>query len=181
VRTEPHSPRRRASDRATAPPLAFDISSRSLPSALDTMHTSRFQMEPTSVPRLVGALALLFCASCAAAQTSAPFTGAPAAEPQSQRAYIGANFSFGGTARIGGPVIAEYPTIVSVDRGSPAARAGLVAGDVILEVEGQDARKEGVRATRLGKYTLRIRRGDTEQEVVVVGIPAPTRASRARP
>lgn len=145
------------------------------------MHTSRFGMGPTSVSRLMGALALLFCASCATAQTSAPSTGAPAAAPQPQRAYIGVSFSFGGTARVGGPVTAEYPTIQSVVPGSPAARAGLLAGDRILEVEGQDARQQGVRVVRLGKYTLRIRRGDAEQEMVVVGIPAPNRAPRGRP
>ncbi len=136
-------------------------------------------MGPASVSRLVGALALLFCASCAAAQAPAPSAGAPAAVPQVPRAYIGASFSFGGTARVGAPLAAEYPTIQSVVAGSPAATAGLAAGDMVLEVEGQDARQQGVRVARLGKYTLRIRRGDAEREVVVVGIPAP--APRARP
>jgi S1-C subfamily serine protease len=129
----------------------------------------------------MGAIALVFCASCAAAQTSAPSARTPAAAPQTPRAYIGVTFSFGGTARVGGPVTAQYPTILSVVPGSPAASAGLVAGDVILEVEGQDARQEGVRVARLGRYTLRIRRGDAEQEVIVVGIPAPNPAPRGRP
>jgi S1-C subfamily serine protease len=66
--------------------------------------------------------------------------------------------------------------------GSPAQKAGLAPGDVILEVDGRDAREEGALRMRPGvRYALRIRRGDAEKEVALLAIPHPEAASGARP
>jgi membrane-associated protease RseP (regulator of RpoE activity) len=43
----------------------------------------------------------------------------------------------------------DYPSIVSVDRNSPAARAGINAGDVLIAYDGSDIREREINLTRL--------------------------------
>ena len=43
----------------------------------------------------------------------------------------------------------DYPSIVSVDRNSPAARAGINAGDVLIAYDGNDLRDREINLTRL--------------------------------
>lgn len=65
---------------------------------------------------------------------------------------------------------AEYPVVIRTDTPSVAQRAGLQPGDVILTVNGHDARG-GNRVWRLPPsetaYLLHLRRGDTEMDVVM--------------
>jgi C-terminal processing protease CtpA/Prc len=76
---------------------------------------------------------------------------------------------------------ADYPVIYKVRRGSPAEKAGLDSGDVVLEVNGVDARTEGAIFPAVGvKQVIRIRRGDSEREVILLPIALPTRANVRR-
>jgi S1-C subfamily serine protease len=67
-------------------------------------------------------------------------------------------------------------SVVRIDAGSPAATAGLLLGDVILEVDGvaisSPQRPLAALATGV-TYVLRIRRGQEEREVSLV--PGPPR------
>jgi S1-C subfamily serine protease len=69
---------------------------------------------------------------------------------------------------------AEYPIVIRLDSGSVAERAGLKINDVILSVNGNDART-GNRAFHLRpgetRFVLRIRRGDEEMELLMERAP----------
>jgi S1-C subfamily serine protease len=74
--------------------------------------------------------------------------------------------------------------VISVERGSPAERAGLAAGDVILEIDGASVRSNTVlaRLTAGASYALRVRRRGDEVEVTLVpGPPQPAPPGRAVP
>lgn len=67
-----------------------------------------------------------------------------------------------------------YPRIVSVEPGSPADRAGLEAGDLLVAIDGRQLGTESTPITRLlhpgARIPVRIRRGDDTRELhVVVG------------
>ena len=67
-----------------------------------------------------------------------------------------------------------YPRIRDVAPGTPAAAAGLRSGDVILEVNGVDARTVGSLYPTVGeRYAMRIRRGEEEHEVNLTPVPKP--------
>lgn len=63
----------------------------------------------------------------------------------------------------------EYPTVQRLQDGSPAARAGVRAGDVIISVDGRDSRRLPVfRGLQHGQVlVLRVRRGDAERVIRV--------------
>jgi C-terminal processing protease CtpA/Prc len=64
----------------------------------------------------------------------------------------------------------DYPSVKAVVAGSPAARAGLRVGDLIVSSNGRDGRTpplfEGIRPGT--QVVLRIRRGDDEREITFV-------------
>ena len=117
--------------------------------------------------------AVLFQPSCAPVQqpTTAPLPGdqpisvgtdpAPAGRviPVGQPAgYHG----IGIRGRAGGNGWADYPVIVRVEEGSPAQKAGLLVGDVMLAVDGTDARQFGaLTAAQVGRtFVIWVRRGE---------------------
>lgn len=74
----------------------------------------------------------------------------------------------------GSPRWADFPVVRMVTPGSPAARVGIRAGDVILSVNGVDARDPRTLIAPPGTtFTLRVRRGNAVHEFVFVGAPAP--------
>jgi membrane-associated protease RseP (regulator of RpoE activity) len=89
-----------------------------------------------------------------------------------------------GIAYTGNPVVgedgqirfAEHPVVTGVEPNSSAARAGILPGDVLLAVNGRDARERGLFGQRVygTRYTLRIRRGTEERDIAFVFEPAPT-------
>lgn len=69
----------------------------------------------------------------------------------------------------------EYPVVESVEIESPAARAGIVAGDTILAYNGRDIRERSVSLTRMLQpgSTVRVRlrnRGRVREAVVTVAL-----------
>lgn len=72
-----------------------------------------------------------------------------------------------GTRTTRGAGAGGYPTVGHLCPDSPAERAGFVAGDLILDVNGVDAREHSPLAgTRPGvTYVVRIRRDGTEREI----------------
>lgn len=75
----------------------------------------------------------------------------------------------------GSPRWADYPAVRSVDAGSPAARVGVAPGDVLVLVNGADARDPRTLFGAPGKvFTLRVRRAGRLREFVVTseGLPA---------
>lgn len=67
---------------------------------------------------------------------------------------------------------ADYPVVTEIDSGSTAERAGLRSGDVILTVNGRDAR---LGQSSIGRQpgerrrVFRVRRGAEEKELVLEG------------
>jgi C-terminal processing protease CtpA/Prc len=66
-----------------------------------------------------------------------------------------------------------YPIVYTIQPGSPAEKAGLAAEDVILDVDGKDLiRQPRALILETGvKYSLRIRRGNEEREIILVPVP----------
>ncbi|HEX8392407.1 MAG TPA: PDZ domain-containing protein [Longimicrobium sp.] len=69
---------------------------------------------------------------------------------------------------------ADYPVITGVDANSSAGRAGFRAGDVILRVNGKDARERGLFGQRTpgARYSVLVRRGTEEREINFVFQPS---------
>jgi len=68
----------------------------------------------------------------------------------------------------GKPRWADFPVVTSVADGSPAGRVGIAAGDVVLAVNGVDARNPRAMFLRAGTVaTFRIRRGGDTREFVL--------------
>jgi len=68
----------------------------------------------------------------------------------------------------------DYPSIVSVDRNSPAARAGINAGDVLIAYDGSDIREREINLTHLlvpdRRLSVRVRRdGELKDYEMTVG------------
>jgi C-terminal processing protease CtpA/Prc len=74
----------------------------------------------------------------------------------------------------GTPRWADYPVVHAVAQGSPAARVGILPGDVLLFVNGIDARDPRTLFGEPGKvFTIRIRRGSAVREFVVASVRRP--------
>ena len=97
-----------------------------------------------------------------------------AAEDAQPAGYMGINFESVEIRRTnGGPTLytlGERPTIVSVEPGSPAQRAGLEASDELVTISGNDARKPfalGMLLKPGTKIALRITRDRRQRDVTV--------------
>lgn len=79
---------------------------------------------------------------------------------------------------------AEHPAIRSVIEGSPAAKVGIVAGDILLAVNGADGRDPTALRGEVGKeFVIRVRRGAVIREFTLTSVraPAKTEAEPRRP
>jgi C-terminal processing protease CtpA/Prc len=72
---------------------------------------------------------------------------------------------------------AEYPYVATVEASSPAARVGIRPGDVVLSINGADARDPNTMVGEAGKvFVIRVRRGTGVREFTVTSTPGPQRA-----
>lgn len=125
----------------------------------------------------VGA-ALLACLATgrAAAQaregTSTPVTPVPdSATTRRQAGFTGFDISVTATVNAVHQITSSYPVVNKVYPGSPAAHAGVTVGDVILEVNGVDARERGALFPVPGvQQVLRVRRGEGERELLLIPV-----------
>ncbi|HET7230041.1 MAG TPA: PDZ domain-containing protein [Longimicrobium sp.] len=128
------------------------------------------------MPRILCALAVLAAVAAhparGSAQEAVTAPGRPSVIEFSYGWNGGITLGPGGKARV-----ASYPRVVTVAPSSPAAAAGLRAGDMIVSVDGRDGMStplfENVRAGRA--VVLRIRRGDEEREIRFVPRALPRR------
>lgn len=113
---------------------------------------------------MLRALGIFAAASFTATPVMAQST--PAAAPAS--GWVGITYSgTGETDRDGNLVYSYYPVVVTVDPGSPAARAGIAAGDTIIAFNDRDLRRYAFPIRNMiqpGKtFLIRARRGNTER------------------
>jgi S1-C subfamily serine protease len=91
-----------------------------------------------------------------------------------QPGYTGFDIRMSATIRPDQPPEVSQPIISSVHPGTPAARAGLATGDVILDVNGVDSRRGGALFPIVGTaYVVRVKRGDEEREFSLIPVPKP--------
>jgi len=100
----------------------------------------------------------------------------PAAPPAS--GWVGITYSgTGETDRDGNLVYSYYPVVVTVDPGSPAARAGIAAGDTIVAFNDRDLRRYAFPIRNMiqpGKtFLIRARRGNTERVTKLIVVERP--------
>ena len=101
---------------------------------------------------------------------------------------VGSRFKYKGTLgyRVGGgfvygpdgkPRFSDYPKIQGMIPDSPAARAGIVVGDDVVSVNGEDARAGGrvlVVPDSGQTYHVRIRRGEELLDFTLVSVLRPS-------
>lgn len=137
-------------------------------------------------------LALAACGGHAAASTPAPKTVEISTKPQISETQVGKvpcdSIPLGMTFSYSVPRTRERtlrpdrtvtPMIGTVCAGSPAHRAGLMSGDVVLEINGKDFRdqsaREDLRSPPGTLLLFRVRRPDGEHEIA---LRVPPRASQ---
>ncbi|HJU64746.1 MAG TPA: PDZ domain-containing protein [Gemmatimonadaceae bacterium] len=109
-------------------------------------------------------------------------------EAQEPRGWLGVTFSSSLSVQRGDKgetlwIFEGYPTIESVEPGSPADRAGVSSGDRLVAIDGRDVRR-GIAFDRLlrpGKrLPLRVERAGERKEVTVLVAPRPESAVALR-
>jgi C-terminal processing protease CtpA/Prc len=72
----------------------------------------------------------------------------------------------------------EYPTVVAIEPGSPALKAGMRAGDLLLAYDGLDVRANAINMSRLlnpgREVTVTLRRGGDAKDLVMTVDKAPS-------
>lgn len=105
------------------------------------------------------------------------------AQREATRGWVGIAYTtgIGQTDRLGAMVFHDYPVIESIEPGSPAERAGLQSGDVIIALDAQDLRRDPVPVRSMlepgRKIVFRYRRNDVAMTSTVVVAPRPTGTS----
>lgn len=106
------------------------------------------------------------------------------AQQEAPRGWMGLLITTGVGQRdpSGAMVFSDYPVIESIDPGSPAEKAGLQAGDILLSINSQDFRKNPVPLNTLlvpgQRVILRYRRNDTTMNGSLVVAERPAGTSR---
>lgn len=123
--------------------------------------------------------------ACAGAQSShpttttvSPTTGKAVTAPAKVGVYTGLTFRVMVTIAPNNQFQPGYPAVRHVDAGSPGDKAGLKIGDQIITINGVDQRTNQTALALGTTYTLLIRRGKDEREVLLT--PAPPRTDTTR-
>jgi serine protease Do len=119
----------------------------------------------------LGTMALLFAVPAAVR-----------AQQQAPKGWIGVLITtgIGQSNQAGALEFNDYPVIESIDPGSPAEKAGLQAGDILISINSQDFRKNPIPLSSLlvpgRKVVFRYRRNDSERtsRMLVAERPAGT-------
>jgi S1-C subfamily serine protease len=110
--------------------------------------------------------------------TAEPAPGSAVTSGARARGYTGFDLTRSASLGNAGTVTPKFPVIATVERGSPAATAGLLVGDTIIEVNGKDSRQPGANFYQVGvTYVLRIQRGGSEREITIVPVATPRQDS----
>jgi len=110
--------------------------------------------------------------------TLAP-SGAPA-QSQDSRGWVGIAYTtgIGQPDRSGNVIFSDYPVIESIEPGSPAERAGLQAGDLIISLNAQDLKRNPMPARRMlepgSRIVFRFKRDDVAKTSTLVVAPRPS-------
>jgi serine protease Do len=108
---------------------------------------------------------------------------ARAQQPQA-KGWVGVVITTGiGTMNEAGALVfTEYPTIESIDPGSPAEKAGLRAGDVLISINKQDFRRNPIPMSSLlvpgQKIVFQYRRGDAAKTLSLNVLERPSEAKQ---
>ena len=110
-------------------------------------------------------------------------------ESQMPTGYMGISLSGTTDVKPGDELVVVYrdtPVIESVEPGSPAERAGLESGDILLAYNGEEVKGRTVSLTRLlkpgAKVVVRVRRNGTTRDIpVIVGSRMRTFSVRTAP
>lgn len=101
------------------------------------------------------------------------------AQGQDSRGWVGIAYTTGlGQAdRNGNVIFSDYPVIESIEPGSPAERAGLQAGDLIISLNAQDLKRNPMPARRMlepgSRIVFRFKRDDVARTSTLVVAPRP--------
>jgi len=101
------------------------------------------------------------------------------AQREMKRGWVGIAYTtgIGQSDRNGAMVFSEYPVIESIEPGSPAEKAGLQAGDLIVSLDAQDLRRNPMPPNLLEpgrKIVFRYRRNDVARTSTVVVAERPS-------
>lgn len=106
------------------------------------------------------------------------------ARAQQAKGWVGVVITTGiGTMNEAGALVFnEYPTIESIDPGSPAEKAGLRAGDVLISINNQDFRRNPIPMNSMlapgQKVIFRYKRGETSRTLAVNVLERPSEAKQ---
>lgn len=149
-------------------------------------------MSPLTRGLLFSCMAVAISTACAAQAAPSTPSGVPEAKADAASARqhgrapcesnsLGMSFAYpmhrtaDGKSRLD---LSVHPTLGTVCPGSPAERAGLAEGDVVLELNGRDYRDREARDQRRAPpgtlLLFRVRRGDVEHEFTVEVPPRPS-------
>jgi serine protease Do len=101
------------------------------------------------------------------------------AQQQQSKGWVGLVITsgIGQTDRGGSMIFNDYPVIESIEPGSPAEKAGLQSGDIILSINSQDLRRNPVPASAMlepgQKVQIRYKRNDVTKTSFVLVEPRP--------
>lgn len=118
-----------------------------------------------------------FSVGLVAALAAAPV--AARAQSQQSKGWVGIVITsgIGQTNRAGSMVFNDYPVIESIEPGSPAERAGLMTGDIVMTINSQDLRKNPVPPAAMlepgQKVTFRFKRNDVMKSATILVEPRP--------
>lgn len=105
-----------------------------------------------------------------------------ATQARRPRAFTGLATSVAVSVDASGAATPAYPFVRTVEPNSPGHQAGILPGDVIIEINGRDSREQRALWLEPGvRYTLRVRTGEQERDVLLTPLPPRDQAPAPAP